>query len=386
MNEAAPFIAETFSSRAPSPVQTSANEPAAAAPRIIRLSEFNSRPVKPREWIVPDWIPCGVVTGLYGDGGFGKTLLAQQLQTGTAIGGSWIGLPVQSCASLGVYCEDSEDELHRRQVDINASYCTRFDDLRDAHWMPRLSEGNMLMTFGKSGVGELTMFHRYVKEAALDLRTRLVIVDTASDTFGGNEIDRKQVRQFVSRALGSIALAIDGAVLLCAHPSRSGLSSGEGDSGSTGWNNALRSRLFLRAPDVETGEALDPNARILQRRKSNYGPRLAEIKLRWTDGAIAPEQVTRGVGGSMARRDVKAVFLTLLDEFTAANRNVSDNSRSGNYAPRLFGKVKNEQREDYREADFRTAMEALFHEQRIENLTYGKAADPRQKIVRTGAK
>ena len=27
----------------------------------------------PREWIVRDWLPCGVVTGLYGDGGLGKS-------------------------------------------------------------------------------------------------------------------------------------------------------------------------------------------------------------------------------------------------------------------------------------------------------------------------
>src|SRR6185312_14097232 len=31
-----------------------------------------------RRWIVRDCIPCGVVTGLYGDGGIGKSLLAQQ--------------------------------------------------------------------------------------------------------------------------------------------------------------------------------------------------------------------------------------------------------------------------------------------------------------------
>src|ERR1700727_627403 len=84
------------------------------------------------------------------------------------------------------------------------------------------------MTFARGG-GELTPFHSPVLEAALDLEARLVIVDTAADTFGGNENDRSQVRQFVSRALGSIAQKINGAVLLCAHPSRSGLSSGEGD-------------------------------------------------------------------------------------------------------------------------------------------------------------
>jgi len=55
---------------------------------------------------VPAWIPAGVVTGLYGDGGLGKSLLAQKLQTCAALGRRWIGMAVQRAASLGVYCED----------------------------------------------------------------------------------------------------------------------------------------------------------------------------------------------------------------------------------------------------------------------------------------
>src|SRR3954463_2042472 len=34
-----------------------------------------------REWVVQDWLPVGSVTSLYGGAGYGKTLLAQQLQT-----------------------------------------------------------------------------------------------------------------------------------------------------------------------------------------------------------------------------------------------------------------------------------------------------------------
>ena len=143
------------------------------------------------------------------------------------------------------------------------------------HWMPRLGEDNLLMTFGRNGVGKLTKFHQQVLEAALDLKAKLVIIDTVADTFGGNENDRSQVRQFVQRALGRIALKIDGAVVCCAHPSRAGISSGEGDSGSTGWSNAFRSRLYIR--HVED----DPNGRILDRKKANYAARNDEIRLRW---------------------------------------------------------------------------------------------------------
>lgn len=63
-----------------------------------------------------------------------------------------------------------------------------------------------MMVFGRNGVGELTKFHQHVLTAAMDLKVKLVIIDTAADVFGGSENDRNQVRQFVSRALGSIAL------------------------------------------------------------------------------------------------------------------------------------------------------------------------------------
>jgi hypothetical protein len=154
-----------------------------------------------RDWIVPEWVPCGVVTGLYGDGGLGKSLIAQQLQTALALGSAWLALPVEAGATLGVYCEDSRDELWRRQADINTEYEVDFDALSAVHWLPRLGEDNLVIAFPRNGVGELTPFHSQVLEAALDVKARLVVVDTAADVFGGNENDRSQVRQFISRAL-----------------------------------------------------------------------------------------------------------------------------------------------------------------------------------------
>ena len=97
-----------------SPIEGEEGEP--PPPRVVCPTIFKGRTPPQRRWIVPQWVPYEVVTGLYGDGGVGKTLAAQQLQTGTALGSSWLGLPVDQVASLGVYCEDSEDELWRRQA------------------------------------------------------------------------------------------------------------------------------------------------------------------------------------------------------------------------------------------------------------------------------
>jgi hypothetical protein len=383
MNDIAPFTTERFEPEAEAPDQGERRTP---PPRIVSPRDLGDKSPPARAWIVPEWLPCGVVTGLYGDGGLGKSLLAQQLQTAAATGKTWLGLTVERTPSLAVYCEDSNDELWRRQRDINLDYGVNNDDLADVHWMPRLGEDNLMMVFGRNGVGELTKFHQHVLNAALRLKVRLVILDTAADVFGGSENDRNQVRQFVSRALGSIALKINGAVLLCAHPSRSGLTTGEGDGGSTGWSNSLRSRLFLRAPALEAGDDRDPDARILERKKANYAARNDEIKLRWRNGVIEPGAIVLPGSTSFGSLDAKDVFLSLLDQFAGMNRPLSDNSKAGNCAPRTFGKLPREQRHDFRDVDFNRAMERLFKSGAIENIDYGRPSDMRRMIARAAPK
>ncbi len=344
-------------------------------PKIIRPVDLGGQTVPARRWRVPHWIPDGVVTGLYGNGGLGKSLLAQQLQTSMALGQTWLGLYVEPAPSLGIYCEDALDELWRRQADINSGYGCDFDALGDANWMPRLGEENLMMTFARNGRGELTQFHTQVMTAALDFGAKAVVVDTAADVFGGNENDRGQVRQFVSRALGSIAQAIDGSVVLCAHPSRSGLSSGEGDGGSTGWSNSLRSRLFLHAPEVDQEEPPDPDARILTRKKANYASRHDEIRMHWRNGIIAPDT---GTGQTIFQRPVEDVFLDLMDAFERENQLLSESNRAGNYAPTLF--AKRAEREGYRRSDFERALQNLLTKGDLKIVEYGPPSKTRRKL------
>jgi hypothetical protein len=348
-------------------------------PHIICPTIFKGLSPPPRRWIAPNWIPYEVVTGLYGDGGVGKTLLAQQLQTGTALATTWLGLPVEEAASLGVYCEDSDDDLWRRQCDINVTYNVDHDALTLKHWMPRLGEDNILMTFARNGVGELTLFHRHVVEAAMDLKVRLVVIDTAADTFGGNENDRNQVRQFVQRGFGWIALRINGAVVCCAHPSRTGLSSGSGDSGSTGWSNAFRSRAYLNRPEAENGEPVDNDARVITRKKANFASVGDTIKLHWRNGVIIPDGLSTP---NYFRRTADETFLALLDDMTRENQKVSPKPRAGNFAPALFLRRPKNDRGDYQRADFERAMQALLKAGQIKIVPYGYPSDDFVKIVR----
>ena len=79
-------------------------------------------PAPLREWLIEEWIPIGYVTGLYGDGGIGKSLIAQQLLTSTSLAMPWLGLNVVGGRAFGFMCEDDASELHRRQEGINRNY------------------------------------------------------------------------------------------------------------------------------------------------------------------------------------------------------------------------------------------------------------------------
>lgn len=265
-------------------------------------------PAPPRQWIVPDWIPRATVTALYGDGGVGKSLLAQQLLTCTALGEPWLGLEVAKGRALGIFCEDDAAELQRRQEAINHALGTAMADLGDLRLMSRLGDDNVLMDFTGSDTGVLTDFFNDLDATMAKFRPALAALDTAADLFGGNENVRPQVRRFVGACLGRLALRHDCAVLLLAHPSSAGLANGSGTGGSTAWNNTVRSRLYLDRQKAEGGEPADPDARLLSRMKANYAPADARIDLRWQRGAFCRPDAASHIADPATWPAIHAMF------------------------------------------------------------------------------
>jgi hypothetical protein len=335
-----------------------------------------------RRWVVGDWIPWGRVTGLYGHGGEGKTLLAQQLQTATALGQPWIGLPVTPVRSISFFCEDDLDEMHIRQYDINALYGVSFADLGNMRWVPRLGLNNVLMD-ARTGSSRLSRYFDEIVDAARDFGAQLVFIDTVADTYDGEENNRQQVRHYVQTCLGGIARAIGGTVVACAHPSRTGILEGSGDGGSTAWHNSFRSRLYLVSPKTDEGEPPDPNRRVLRRMKANYAARGTEIELGWQDGVLVERQTSVFLDG-IERRHAERVFMDLVDAALAENSPISSNPKGGYYAPTFFSKRPEDQREGYKKLDFERAMHAMLAAGAIVNKPFGPPAQGRTRIVRTG--
>ena len=114
----------------------------------------------------------------------------QMLGTSTALGQTWLGLTVRKCRSVLFYCEDDEDEMHYRQEQINRRYGCTYDDLGDMLPVPWLGRDGTLMTFDRDGRGFVTPLFYRLRSIINQHRAQLVILDTLSDVFGGNELNR----------------------------------------------------------------------------------------------------------------------------------------------------------------------------------------------------
>jgi RecA-family ATPase len=339
---------------------------------------FEGKPTPERKWIVPGWIPHGAVTMFGGDGGVGKSLIAMQLATACATGKPWLGQAAMACKVLGVFCEDDVSELHRRQDAINRHYGVTFGDLENMQWVSRVGDDAIMMKF-EYDKGEATEFFQQVHDAAQDFGAQLIVLDALHDLFGGNENARPQARQFIN-LLRSLALDCDGAVVLTAHPSLTGLSSGSGLSGSTAWNNAVRSRLYLTRPSAEDGAIVDENERVLKRVKANYARAGDRLDLMWRDGAFDHIGRPQGVFAGMAIRSAETAFLDALDALTKAGRNVSDSRNAGNYAPKAI--LSTTHGKGLKRHEIAAAMERLFTDGKICCQDYGRPSNPRRRIVR----
>ncbi len=333
------------------------------------------KPIPARRWMVRDWIPHGAVTLLGGDGGVGKSLLAMQLLTAAAIGKSWLGQETMPCRVLGVFCEDDADELHRRQHDINRHYGIEFGDLENMMWASRVGDDSVLMTFNGDH-GEPTERFQQIHDAAQDFGAQLIVLDSLHDLFGGNENFRPQARAFVN-LLRSLARDCDGAVVLNAHPSLSGLSSGSGMSGSTAWNNAVRSRLYLTRPKVEE---VDDQERVLSRMKANYSGSGDALRMRWEEGVFKPEEHQGGIFDTIERHAHETAFLGALDTLNRQGRKVSANPAANNYALKLM--TRRSECRGIRRRDIESAMERLFSDGLIVVEEYGRPSSPSARIVR----
>ncbi|MEO0328533.1 MAG: AAA family ATPase [Pseudomonadota bacterium] len=329
------------------------------------------KPVQPRSWHTLG-VPGCDVSDLGGDGGTGKSLIAQQLAVATVTGKQWLGQNVRQGPAIYLSAEDSTDELHRRLAVMGDLSAMSGLTLRS------LAGHDALLAVQQPRSGVLTRTALFDDlEARIGLeRPALLVLDTRADLFGGNENDRAQGRQFIGMLRG-LAIRYNCAVLLLSHPSVAGIQSGTGTSGTTGWNNSVRSRLYLSRV-IHEGKEPNPDARVLTTKKSNYGRIGQQIHLHWRDGMFWPIDMP-----TLETQNVKAesIFLKLLVELKAQGRRVNA-SAGAQYAPKVF--AEHPDNGGITKTAFKAAMQSLFASQSIISVETGPPSRRRSHIEPAG--
>jgi RecA-family ATPase len=301
---------------------------------IFGADELLSTSAPPRRWCVDLWVPQAETT-LF-DGGTGKSTLALQLCVACIAGSDWLGLKVQSCKAVYVSAEDPRDELHFRLEQIAKHSQVSADALARLKIIDLAGKDATIAVFERDGRIRPRPLLYEIERVAQEHKTGLMIFDAVADFFGGNENERSEVRSFIGTLRG-LAMRLDAAVLIVAHPSVDGMRSGRGFSGSTHWNNGVRSRLTFTAPATDdTTEPPNPDLRVLELAKSNRARRGEKVHMLWHDGLFV--QIRPGTRTNSAN-DLyeEEIFLQLLRKFNGEGQRVSS-SRSSTYAPTQFAK------------------------------------------------
>lgn len=348
--------------------------------RLIDPRGWHGKPVPEREWIVRDWIPAKTITLLSGDGAVGKSTLALQLGTARALGRDWIGTLPTAGRTLYLSAEDDADELHRRLDAIRAHYGATFDDMADLSLIDLVGENAVLGEIQKTGIIHATAVFDAVVSIIEKTQADLVIIDALADAFAGDENNRSQARQFIGM-LKRPARHYGCAFLCLAHPSLNGMNTGTGSSGSTAWNNSVRSRLYFEPAKANDGSEPDPDLRSLSVRKANYGPKGVPTALRWVAGAYVPEGGTSSLDRMALKLKAETVFVDLLRQFNAQGQDVSAKPCS-TYAPGVF--ARHPKSEGIGKALFAGAMQDLFDRQVIKIEVTGPPSRQRSRLVLGG--
>jgi RecA-family ATPase len=359
------------------------------------LSAWARREPPEREWAVPYRFPLRNVGLLSGQGDTGKSILLMQLGAAHVLGKDWAGTLPEPGPFLYFNAEEEEDELHRRLAAIAEHYGASLSGLeRDYYIVARAGQDAILGYPDRKDLIRPTPLLTDLEEMAREIRPKMIALDTAADIFGGNEISRTQVRQFIG-LLRKLAIVSNSAVVIAVHPSLTGINSGTGLSGSTAWHNSVRARAYFRKPDVDEDDSEDnankPDSglRQLDFMKSNYSPIAASVTLQWKGvgqaGVYVP--VSSGSGGlDKVAADAKAdqVFLELLRRYTEQGREVSHKA-GPSYAPALFAQEaaahKIASKNKARKEALAAAMNRLFEGKKIKTESYGRPSRPYNKIV-----
>lgn len=321
---------------------------------MLDLVALSRTPAVQKAFAIERIAPLGELTMLYGPGSAGKSLLGQQLATVAAAGiPTCLGLDVMATAAVYLTCEDDADQLHFRQERLCEALHVPMADLAGKLHLASLRGelGNEFATFGNDNKMTTTPAYHRLCRTVKQIGAKLVILDNVAHLFTGNENDRADVTRFVN-LLNRLAGETGAAIILLGHPNKAG----DEWSGSTGWNNAVRSRLYLDHDE-------DTDIRKLSLPKANYSKKGDVVTFHWVNWAFArdedlPADTAKEMAVNIRASSENLKFLECLKKVTEQGENVSHSASAGNYAPKVFAGMSIAK--GYNKKSFEAAMRRLL--------------------------
>jgi RecA-family ATPase len=271
---------------------------------------------EPPKSVLEHIVWTGYVNGLGGHGGLGKSNLALTWAAHVAAGRGWAGLTVKQVPAVFVSLEDpGELVMHRLKQICDAFELSKLDVLENLTVLDGSQiDGTMALEKMEGGIKKMVATGLFAQLEVYAENAGLIIIDNASDAFGGNENERRQVRFFLRR-LAKLAASFDVAVLLLMHVDKISAKHGSNNntySGSTAWHNTQRSRMAI----LEVDETIE-----LHHEKCNLGPRIDPIVLDWQGAVLMPVVRDRVAESVKAEREMDQDSKDVLAAINAAVAN-----------------------------------------------------------------
>lgn len=354
----------------PPDATTERKTPRAASRDPIDWHDLATKEPPARRWAIKGWLGYGHVTLLVGQGGIGKTLIAQQAASCLALGRSFIDDVDAQARILMWACEDDHDELWRRQISISRWLKIGLEEFAEnLVIIPRHGLDNALVAteFGKL---MFTPTIALLEEQAKDLKAEVVVLDNVAQLYGGSENDRHSVTAFLNALSGALPGT---AILLLAHPSRG---TGSEFSGSSAWENVARTRLYLGSnlPDQKPDEEPSQDVRYLSRRKSNYSNKDFR-RCTYRDQVLVPDEQEQAGGVINSIRAGKAERVVMDGLRILAEKDIYPTD--GPTSPRFLPRVLNEYKltDGLTRPELADAMRRLIMEGRIKRSEVRRGSD-----------
>lgn len=329
-----------------------------------------------QQWTVDQLFPRCETTLFSGNGGAGKSTIGLQLCCAHAIGKDWMGALPELGPAMFVDAEDHELVIRRRTYAIAQHYGVRPSDLFDGGLkIVSLHGKDAILGENAKGLIKPTKLFAKIEEAVSLFEPQTVVIASAANFYGGSEIDRGQVTQFIG-LMNRLAVAANGSVILISHPSVLGMENDTGLSGSTQWHNAVRARMYLKS--ANGGE--DSELRQLEFRKNQYGPAAKTVTVKWRDGLFLPVGGPSSFEQAAAEAQINDAFRAMLRRLEKEAVNVSPNPKANNYAPKVLSEMPEAVDLKLKKPALAQAMHRLLKDGAIHTIVYGKASRPIQRL------